>query len=169
MLAPGLDDEAPELLFADAEHALATWRSFFLLLLREHAAPRSNVELDRRLRAFGVAHPEGVGLLTIIEPAAPLPGDGSRWEIAQSLRGTPNLAAWSIVFEGSGFRAASVRGVVTGIAGAGRLTIPHRVHTSLGEGGLWMLAHLPEARRVRAAQLLRAVEGFRARVRHLPV
>jgi hypothetical protein len=67
-------------------------------------------------------------LLTIVEATASLPTLDARVELVGVLkRAAGKIERSAVVFEGEGFRAASVRAVVAGVSLFSRPTYPHRV------------------------------------------
>ena len=71
-------------------------------------------------------------LLTVIEDKAPLPSLEARVELAANLRrSNGKLERSALVFEGEGFRAASVRAVVAGVSLFSRPAYPHRVFSNV--------------------------------------
>jgi hypothetical protein len=113
---------------------------------------------------FGRTQPAGVGLLTIINANAPAPGAPERVAIADFLRaGSSYIKSSAVVVEGQGFRAALVRGVVTGLTLLAKQAFPHRVVTmpeamqmlsdGLGQRGAFATQLDAEIARLRARAL----------------
>ena len=72
-------------------------------------------------------------LLTIVEENAPLPALEVRMELVSFLKAANGLVErHAIVFEGEGFRAASIRAVVAGISLFSRPEFPSRIFGSVG-------------------------------------
>ncbi len=72
-------------------------------------------------------------LLTLIEATAPLPPLDARLELVAFLkRANDKVERSALVFEGEGFRAASIRAVVAGASLFSRPAYPHRVFNSVG-------------------------------------
>lgn len=77
---------------------------------------------------YGKAQRAGIGLLTIIHARAPAPEALERQAIADFLRaGSSYIKVSAVVVEGQGFRAAMVRGVVTGLTMLAKQAYPHKV------------------------------------------
>ncbi len=107
-------------------------------------------------------YPGGGGLLTIVPAEASLPSGEVREAIAKGLRkfsGFTRVAA--LAFEGSGFRAAAVRGIVTGITLLSRHTFPSKVFGSLEEASAWLAPQLPSPR-LTGQEIVEAVGQLRA-------
>ncbi|MEO8178971.1 MAG: hypothetical protein ABI895_09080 [Deltaproteobacteria bacterium] len=78
-------------------------------------------------------------LLTVIEEQAPLPPLEVRMELVSSLKaGNGRIERSALVFEGEGFRAASVRAVVAGVSLFSRPEYPHRVFASVGSAARFL-------------------------------
>jgi hypothetical protein len=72
-------------------------------------------------------------LLTVVEENVPLPPLEARMELVALLKNANGLVERSaLVFEGEGFRAASVRALVAGLSLFSRPEYPHRVFPSVG-------------------------------------
>ena len=67
-----------------------------------------------------------------------MPPAASRNELAATLRGASFIKASAVAFEGQGFRAAAVRGVVTGLTALARQPFPHKVfaHVAMWDDGM---------------------------------
>lgn len=85
-------------------------------------------------------------LLTVVEQHVPLPTLEARMELVSLLTKANGLVERSaLVFEGEGFRAASVRAVVAGVALFSRPDYPHRVFASVGSAARFLGAGKPDA------------------------
>jgi hypothetical protein len=72
-------------------------------------------------------------LLTLTEEQVPLPTLEARMELVSFLKSANGLVErHAIVFEGEGFRAASIRAVVAGVSLFSRPEYPSRVFGSIG-------------------------------------
>ncbi len=73
-------------------------------------------------------------LMTILEPCAQRPDPVARDALTTLMHeGSIWIQVSALVFEGSGFIAATVRGIVTGISLIARQSFPHRVFDSVGD------------------------------------
>lgn len=123
-------------------------------------------DLAETCSAFAKEHPEGIGLLTIIEDKAPAPDNDARGRIAEFLGQAEFIAASGVAFEGSGFRAAAVRSIVSGLTILARQPFPHKVFSSIFATMEWLSPELnarlgePYTRRDAAS----AIRKFRADV-----
>lgn len=68
-----------------------------------------------------------------------MPTPQARTELANFLADSGmNIHYSALVYEGSGFRAAAVRSVVTGLSMIASQAFPHKVFASTSEGAAWM-------------------------------
>jgi hypothetical protein len=117
----------------------ATWERLVLAVWRRNttvaAVRRGDQVLAQHARECG----QRVFLLTVVEENSPLPPLDARVELAECLRRASTIVARSaLVFEGEGFRAASVRAVVAGISLFSRPEYPHRVFASVGSAARFL-------------------------------
>ena len=97
------------------DYCFAHWSSVFLVIWRSGGETTLDavMHLRRQFERFSPAHPGGVALLTVVETGAALPPSHVRDALAGFMRGCDGkLKLSAVAFEGTGFRAAAVRGVV---------------------------------------------------------
>ncbi len=122
--------------------------------------------LSRAISALASKHPAGVALIQYIAVSAVAPNKAARKALEDMLRGLPDkIVCSSLIVAGSGFRAASVRSLVTGLAMLARPQFPHGVHASIREAARWHADHLSRvgAGACSSAALQQAVQSFIAR------
>ena len=134
----------PELHFVDADQALASWRTFFVLIWRNRTTVEGVRRASAELEAFARKHPHGVAMLTIVEADAPMPTTEARTTLGDMLRrAEESLRCSALAFEGDGFRAAAIRSVVTGLALVARPSYPHKVFDSVRSAVEWLAPKAP--------------------------
>lgn len=114
------------------DFVLADWDRVALIFWRGrttvaglHCADRFVSELVERRKNFAL-------VLTVVDPAAPLPPFEARGEIVKCLqRGNGKVERSAVVLEGDWIRAASVRAVVAGVSLFARPNYPHRGFSNL--------------------------------------
>ncbi|HZS40192.1 MAG TPA: hypothetical protein VFF06_25350 [Polyangia bacterium] len=119
------------------------------------------------LKALAARQPSGIALLNIVEPSAPAPPSEVRGALARILTEFGHeLKCSAVVHEGSGFRAAAVRGVVTGLTLLARQPFPHKVFATVDEASAWMTdtLHKSFGWTVTAVDLIDAVNDLRIRI-----
>ncbi|MEM9459747.1 MAG: hypothetical protein AAGF11_36555 [Myxococcota bacterium] len=100
-------------------------------------------DLGHHLDELAHHHPEGTGLLTIIEPTSPTPALSLRAEMAGIFRRSRTLKVSAIVYEGTGFRESIVRSVVTSMSVLARFPFEYKVFASVLDACPWLFARLP--------------------------
>lgn len=122
-----------------SDHVFAHWDRVVLVVWRGKttlSAVRRGEHLFEQ-HASRCAGP--VLLLTVIEPVAPLPALEARMELVAFLRrGSGRIERSALVFEGEGFRAASVRAVVAGMSLFSRPAYPHRVFSNVSSAARFL-------------------------------
>lgn len=112
----------------DDDHVLASWQRIFAVVWRHRTTLEGVENLRRECSKFAARHAQGIGLLTVVAAEAPMPSSPVRQAVAQFLtEGGAYIKCSSVLMEGTGFRAAAVRSVVTGLTLLARQTYPHRV------------------------------------------
>lgn len=151
-----------QLVEIDADHVKGTAFNMLFLVwcLHTHAAAyrrgiRAATEVAARFS-------EGVGVCHYLEVEAVAPGAETRRAFVDFLR-LPDLKHFSVIHEGVGFKAASVRAVVAGVHALGRPTCQHAVHKSIAEAAEWHAARQAElGRHETAEQIARTIRALRA-------
>ena len=127
------------------DYCFAHWSSVFLVIWRSGGETTLEAvgKLRREFERFAAAHPSGVTLLTIVETGAALPPSHVRDALAGFMRSCDGkLKLSAVAFEGTGFRAAAVRGVVTSLTLLARQPFPHKVFSTVEEAARWYEAEL---------------------------
>jgi len=120
--------ESWQLVRKHSDYALAHWQQIFAVIWRRETTVEGADDLRASCTAFARTQPRGIGLLTVVESGAPMPPAPARRAIADFLAsGSTFIKCSAVVFEGSGFRAAAVRSVVTGLTLMARQAYPHKV------------------------------------------
>jgi hypothetical protein len=156
-----------ELLIASPDYAMATWDSIFILIWRHDTTNEGIETLRHKLEHFGRSRPQGLGLVTIVEQEAPMPTSAVREKMAGLMADISKVLKCSaVVFEGTGFRAAAVRGVVTGLMLLARQPYPHKVFASMTDGCSWLGSNLRDKQgwEVDPRKLTRAIDELRLRI-----
>ena len=119
-------------------HVVATWKSIVAIVWRGETTLEAVATLRAACGELANAQPQGIGVLTIVGPNAPLPAHAARKAIAKVLaEGSALIKCSALVIEGSGFRASAVRSVVTGLTLLAKQPFPHQVCTVEEAAGLF--------------------------------
>ena len=113
--------------------ALGLWRGQTTVGAMRRASQLLTQHVERRQAP--------VLLLTVVEENAPLPPLEARMELVAFLKAANHLVErHAVVFEGEGFRAASIRAVVAGVALFSRPEYPYRIFGSVGAAARFLTA-----------------------------
>ncbi|HEY6877594.1 MAG TPA: hypothetical protein VI299_06220 [Polyangiales bacterium] len=116
-----------------------TWDRCVGVVWKRETTAEGVEALTEAYREQTARYPSGVYLLTIVEKDAPMPPVEQREAVAVFLRsGAGRTRMSAVVIEGTGFRAAAVRSVVTGLAMLVRLPYPHEIFSSLEQAAKWL-------------------------------
>ena len=120
------------------------WLDTVLIAVWRGSSPESADVFYREMKTAVMRGATGIGHLAVIEPGAPLPDPYSRSRIASIFDECPEaMSAVSVVFEGTGFFAAAVGSVATGIMFLSGRRTPFKIATTLPEGALFLGRHVP--------------------------
>jgi hypothetical protein len=112
----------------DDNYVLASWQQIFAVVWRNETTLDGVRALHSECSKFATKHPRGIGLLTIVSAGAPMPASPVRQAVAAFLaQGSLYIKCSGVLMEGTGFRAAAVRSVVTGLTMLAKQAYPHRV------------------------------------------
>ncbi len=127
----------------DHNHTFAFHGNVMILVWGRETLVDAVVAVCREMDQFGAQNPQGGGLVTIVEADAEMPSTAARSAVADLLRRATYVRRSALIQEGSGFRAAAVRGVVTGMTLLAKQSFPHQVFDSTRSAIPWMIAGLP--------------------------
>ncbi len=154
----------PVLLAATENHMFGAWQDVFVNVWRTHTTTEGTQQVRSLFSDFIATHEMGVGVLTIIEPGAPLPSSEVRTALARLLSdNSDKIRCSTVVFEGSGFRAAAVRSVVAGLTLLARPNYPHKVMASTSEAADFLAESLKRTLKTtwRTSDLQEAIRQLR--------
>ena len=143
IMSTNVDSEHPRLLAASSIHACAEWRGHTLAVW--HAAPdvaavrelAANIERLARLR------PGRSTYLTLLRPLPSLPDEEVRRAFVDLGRKVSELLnCIGVAIDGTGFMAAALRALVTGLGMAANIRFPLRSFSSVPEMTAWVRPRL---------------------------
>jgi hypothetical protein len=159
----------PKIVHQDDHFFAGTFQNMAIAVWEDETLP-TNVRLLREMvRRLGGEHPGGIGLVQVVGAHHPHIGPDARNELGVLLKASaPYIRCSTVVFEGTGFRAAAVRGLVAGLVMLSRVPFPHQVFATLEAAVDWQVAHM---RTINPAlgrpALTEAIEDMRARARSI--
>jgi hypothetical protein len=143
-------------------YVLATWQDLVLAVWCGETTLAGVREGQRVFDDHAGRSPKGVLLLTVVEEAAPMPDGDARAGLGRLLKsGAGRTRRSAVVYEGAGFKAATVRSVVTGITALSKPPFPHKVFATVDQAA----AFLAEGETTTRAQISTMVTDVRARHR----
>lgn len=128
-----------EVVAVDSDHikGVAFNIAFMVWRRRTMVGPyRDGIALVSSLAA---KHPGGVGVMHVVETDASPPDSDARKAFTDFLK-QPAIKHFSVTHEGTGFKAASVRAIVSGVHALARPGFEHSVHSSVAEASRWAAA-----------------------------
>jgi hypothetical protein len=106
----------------------AVWDRVAVAVWRNRTTVGGVRRAERIFHEYVMERSEPILLLTVIEPQATLPSLEARIELASVMKRANGLLDRSaLVFEGDGFRAASIRAVVKGVSLFSKPLYPHGI------------------------------------------
>jgi hypothetical protein len=123
---------------------VATWRSIVMPVMGSSKLPVASAKRQvRALEEHGKLLGEGkMAEIAIIAPDAPLPEADSRAVLDGGVPiVSPYYGSVAALFEGTGFRAALVRGILTSFQVMSRKKFPQKVFSSIDECAKWTFAN----------------------------
>jgi len=157
------------LIAATPDHIIATWANVVILVWRNETTLKGVEAVQKVYDNLSAANPKGIFLMTVVEFGAPMPSADVRDALARFLAsGSGRMILSGVTHEGTGFRAAAVRSVVTGLALLAKLPYPHKVFATVDEAAAWFWLNSPIARAwgERGKTLADAVAEVRYRGEH---
>jgi len=133
-------DSLPEQIAYQAveEHyVLASWRAVGIAVWIDEAPVEAIQEAQRMLARLSSEHPDGIAFFQVIGEENESIDAPARNALKELLRaGREFIREAPVVYEGSGFRAAAVRAIVTGLLSQRSYGFTHRVYSSIEDGAL---------------------------------
>lgn len=109
------------------DYALASLNEIAAIVWR-HQTTLEGIQSSNQLVAeVARHHPKGIALLTVISEVASMPSSEARKALADLMSTPRTIRCSAVIMEGTGFRAAAVRSVVTGFVLLGHHEFPHRI------------------------------------------
>jgi hypothetical protein len=120
---------------------VGSWRDQLCLIIWTGETTEATIQVAEAHVADLARQPGHLLLMNVIEEGAPMPSSRARKALAAVLgRFADAIAASAVVCEGVGFRAAAVRGVVTGLTLIARQPYPHKAFPTVETASRWLAA-----------------------------
>lgn len=150
---------------SERDFTLMSFKDVFVVIFHHDTTVGGATTLRNRYATFAAQHAAGAGLLTIVEPGAPMPNSEAREALAKFMtENSDSILVSGVAYEGSGFRAAAVRSVVTGLTMLARQPFPHKVFATIDDASEWMITKMRGGGLVASEvrELIEAVSAARA-------
>lgn len=149
----------------DVDHAMGTAFNMLFVVWRRRTLERafrrcivSAIELGRR-------YPEGIGVSHYIDGESLPPDADVRAAFVDILR-VGCIRHYSVTYDATGFKAAAIRGVISGATRLGRPQFQHAVHVSLAAAAQWHAEQQAALKRPeKSSQIEHAAQELR-RIQH---
>ncbi|HSC86569.1 MAG TPA: hypothetical protein VLC09_04835 [Polyangiaceae bacterium] len=154
----------------DAHHAKGIAGNMLFCVWRFETQATAYVRARTLLSELGAQHPSGVGLLQVIETTALPPDTSARAEFPKLHDVADRVVKHSsIVHEGTGFKAAAVRTITSGVYLVSRRKFPQETFSSLDQAAAWHATNQQALGWSRnAAPIAQAVRTLRRRLEEIP-
>jgi hypothetical protein len=147
---------------ADKDHCFAIWRNVLIFVWRG-VTRRETCDDHRQYIEGHVAKGRGpLSLFVITEHQVELPDSGTREKLASVLQAAaPVGCCAALVFEGTGFRGAAVRGVASMLNALTRQPFPYKSFGTVEAGATWVASMHGKGGSIPVAELVSAVASLR--------
>jgi len=125
---------------ATGQYVLATWRRVMVVIWKG-VATAEGIERSRQVMdVWARRHKEGVMVLVVMPAALPRPpSEEARAAMLRATQGAKaNLKGIAMVYGGSGFVLAAIRGVTAARSLIDRSRIPTRIFANVAEAAPWI-------------------------------
>ena len=126
------------ILESDAEHGKAIHKHILFVVWRRETRASAYARIGELVAQLAQDYPDGIGILQTVEVGAIPPDAGARQEFLKVMEICQGrVRHFSVVHEGTGFKAASVRAIMSGVYFYVSPKFPHGVFSSLTEAAHW--------------------------------
>jgi hypothetical protein len=166
-MAP-IERDSVVVLSSNADYTSARYQDLLLQIWHKQTTLAGVAAFRHGVSKLAAERREGLRVLVIVEPGASLPPRECRSEIAEVMVGHKrSIRAAGLAFEGTGFGAASIRAVVTGLNLLAQHPFPYRVFSSISEALAWEPMASPGG--TPAILAARTIRAFRDRGQQLAI
>lgn len=147
-----------------ADVGVARFENVLMVICFRFTTPESVSLVSDELQRLGAEHPDGVGMLILVDTAAPPPSASAREALNRLMRCTPALRASILWNRGDGLRALLVRNIARTVSAISDVTsdvpVEHHICASLTES-CDALTHSLRTKGIAAPESLRLGSAFR--------
>lgn len=120
----------------DVDHAQGVAFNMLFVVWRRRTLERAFRRCIVSAIDLGHRYPEGVGVSHYLDADSLPPDADVRVAFTDMLR-LPCIRHYSITYDATGFKAAAIRGVISGTLTIGRARFPHAVHVTIAASAAW--------------------------------
>lgn len=151
----------------DANHGKAHAKNMLFIVWQKETTAAAYARAAEVILSMAQRFPNGIGVLQTVETGALPPDQAARKKFVKVIEACESrVGHYSVVHEGAGFKAASVRAIMLGVYGYARPTFPHKIFGSLREAARWHVQRQSETGQIYLdeAAIMKAVETLRTHV-----
>jgi hypothetical protein len=132
----------------------------FVVVWKQAITTSAVIALGNALHEAAAVSPGGrVGTFSVVERGYALPTSEARDQMIAAMRGSP-IAFMLVMYEESGFVAAAIRGILTGISLIAGPAMPIHLSATVADGAQWVEKNAPSY--ATAAELEAGVQELRS-------
>jgi hypothetical protein len=125
-----------EVVAVDADHSKGSAFNIAFMVWRRRTLVGPYRDGIALVNSLALKHPGGVGVMHVVETEASPPDSEARKAFADFLK-QPAIKHFSVTHEGTGFKAASVRAIASGVHALARPGFEHAVHSTVADASRW--------------------------------
>lgn len=129
----------PRVVTIDEDHVAGVAFNLVFLVWRRRTLLQSYRAAIQLVNETALKHPRGVGVMQVVEVDAIPPDSETRKAFGQMMH-LPGIQHFSVTHDGTGFKAASIRAIVSGVNALARPTFAHSVQSSASDAARWAAA-----------------------------
>jgi hypothetical protein len=146
----------------DEDHIKGLAWNILFMVWRRRTLPESYRRGIQLLSDHTRLHPKGVGVCQVVEVDA-VPPDREAREVFPDLFRVPGVQHSSVIHDGAGFKAASVRAIMTGVVAIARAASKVSIFSSVSDAAQWHVElQRPLGAKFTAKELTEVVAALRA-------
>jgi hypothetical protein len=124
----------------DVDHIKGTAFNIAFMVWRRRTLVGPYCEGIALAQRLALKFPGGIGVMHVVETEASPPDGETRRAFTEFMK-QPAIKHFSVTHEGTGFKAASVRAIVSGVHALARPGFEHAVHSSVADAARWAADH----------------------------
>lgn len=146
----------------DEDHVVATGHNLLFMVWRRRTLAAAFRRATAAMKTLAIRSPGGIGVCQVVELESVPPDNEARTAFQEYLR-LPDVSHGTLIHEGAGFKAASVRAVMAGVMALARPAFKLNICSSVAEATRFHAQMLEkQGRRETADQIAATVDALRA-------